>query len=217
MNSFGFGGANAHAVLDDAYHYLRQKNIPGNHRSVDSPPKQDTCRHIHMPQTLDLPQAQNKRPASPKLLIWSAADEAGLSRLATLYGQHIANHKGCNDDSVLQDLAFTLYSRRTSLPWKSFVITDSVSALRRIEKVLSKPVQASTIKLKVGFVFTGQGAQWYGMGRELLKYPLFKESLLRAQIHLGQMGCGWLLLGIYGLTAVRCQLAKRVTRGTYQR
>lgn len=31
VNSFGFGGSNTHVVLDDAYHYLRDRRLSGNH------------------------------------------------------------------------------------------------------------------------------------------------------------------------------------------
>lgn len=31
VNSFGFGGSNTHVVLDDAYHYLKDRRLSGNH------------------------------------------------------------------------------------------------------------------------------------------------------------------------------------------
>lgn len=37
VNSFGFGGSNTHVVLDDAYHYLRDRCLPGNHCTSPTP------------------------------------------------------------------------------------------------------------------------------------------------------------------------------------
>lgn len=37
LNSFGIGGTNAHMVLDDAYHYLKQHHLTGIHRTIPSP------------------------------------------------------------------------------------------------------------------------------------------------------------------------------------
>lgn len=37
MNSFGFGGSNTHVILDDAYHYLREHGLSGNHCTTQVP------------------------------------------------------------------------------------------------------------------------------------------------------------------------------------
>ncbi|KAK2611358.1 hypothetical protein N8I77_004702 [Diaporthe amygdali] len=37
VNSFGFGGSNTHVVLDDAYHYLRERRLPGHHCTSPTP------------------------------------------------------------------------------------------------------------------------------------------------------------------------------------
>lgn len=47
----------------------------------------------------------------------------------------------------------------------------------------------------VVFAFTGQGAQWTGMGAELLAYPHFRQSVEAAQSYLHTIGCKWSLLG----------------------
>lgn len=37
VNSFGFGGSNAHAIVDDAYHYLQSRGLRGNHNTTIAP------------------------------------------------------------------------------------------------------------------------------------------------------------------------------------
>lgn len=133
--------------------------------------------------------------ALPKLVVWSAADEVALSDLAIGYRSYFEglSLKADTEDSFLENLSYTLNTRRTSLLWKSFVVADSLAQLKK--RTLSIPVQ-SKIKPRLAFIFTGQGAQWYAMGRELLIYPVFKCSLLKAQRCLEEIGCDWLLLGI---------------------
>lgn len=48
---------------------------------------------------------------------------------------------------------------------------------------------------RIGMVFTGQGAQWHAVGRELLHaYPFFETVLKDAERHLKSLGAGWSLL-----------------------
>ncbi|EEY14055.1 fatty acid synthase S-acetyltransferase [Verticillium alfalfae VaMs.102] len=49
--------------------------------------------------------------------------------------------------------------------------------------------------LRMGFVFTGQGAQWYGMGRELFEqYPIYAAAIARADDCLRAFGADWSLV-----------------------
>lgn len=133
--------------------------------------------------------------ALPKLVVWSAADETVLSDLAMGYRSYFErlSLKADTEGSFLENLSYTLNTRRTSLLWKSFVVANSLTQLKK--RTLSTPVQ-SKVKPRLAFIFTGQGAQWYAMGRELLIYPVFKCSLLKAQRYLEELDCDWLLLGI---------------------
>lgn len=70
---------------------------------------------------------------------------------------------------------------------------------------ISKPVRVRK-PLALGFVFTGQGAQWHAMGRELLVYPVFRESIEAADEYMKILGSPWSLLGQY------CSIAPLIFR-----
>ncbi|EGE80629.2 polyketide synthase [Blastomyces dermatitidis ATCC 18188] len=129
----------------------------------------------------------------PRLLVWSSSDKEGISRIALSYSQYL--HQLSLEQgkkSYLDNVAYTLGTRRSLVPWKSFVVADSLRNIS-LETSMSKP-RLSTPKSYLGFVFSGQGSQLYAMGRELLYYPVFKRSLQDANEYLRNIGCPWSLL-----------------------
>lgn len=134
----------------------------------------------------------------PKLLIWSTADEGGLARLADSYDVHISelcsSLNQTEATAYLSDLAYTLAVRRSSLSWKSFAVARAVFDLRDLRKKLSKPVR-SRADPKLGYIFTGQGAQFAGMAKDLFGFPTFLNSLRKSEMYLDDIGCKWSLLG----------------------
>ncbi|PGH03618.1 hypothetical protein AJ79_07309 [Helicocarpus griseus UAMH5409] len=204
ISSFGFGGSNCHVVIEDAYNHLRLGNLDANHSTVEKPPSEKELDSrwktivprpslsngsdpILEPTTI----AHTTEPnLQPRLLVWSSSDKQGMSRLATFYAQYfqqLDSKRG--DQSYLDNVAYTLGARRSRLQWKSFVVADSLPNIN-LETLMSKPLFSATKPL-LGFVFGGQGAQWYAMGRELLDYPVFRRSLQDASIYLRTLGCRW--------------------------
>lgn len=137
----------------------------------------------------------------PRLLVWSAADEDGLSRQMQLYNKYfdglpqIEDEEGDTDKSYIENLAYTLSLRRSHLPWKAFAISNSLKDLRNQGVSLSRPTRSSK-NLGIAYVFTGQGAQFSGMGKELLVFDVFKRTIQAVDLCLHNLGCEWSLLGM---------------------
>lgn len=189
-------------MLDDAYHYLSLRNLVGSHQTVEKPPESwDEHERYSSLQINSARTCQKnlcRKNSTPKLLVWSASDEGGLKRLARLYRKHIAELPEAiskDDCEYFEDLVYTLCTKRSSLSWKSFAIADSAMGLQqRLENSLSTPTRSSHVP-RLAFVFTGQGAQWCGMGKELLTYTTFRESLQKAGKFFQSLGCRWDIFG----------------------
>jgi acyl transferase domain-containing protein len=204
INCFGFGGTNAHIILDDAFHYLAERNLDGKYHSVNlSPPTTPSLFDfgIEVPsQPSDL--ASNETPVPPaqrhKLYALSSHEESGISRLCAAYSLYLEEKYSPElyDDELEQlgsNLVYTLCCRRSKLPWKSFLVSPSVAKLpSQFEEDFWTPVRSSQTP-NIAFIFSGQGAQWFGMGRELLRFERFSKSLEEADGYMKAIGSEWSL------------------------
>ncbi|KAI1739761.1 hypothetical protein F4680DRAFT_466265 [Xylaria scruposa] len=194
VNSFGFGGSNSHAVLDDAYHYLRSHKLDGYHQT-----NVVECRSDYTNKAKHAPPANS---LMPRLLVWTAADKNALERVLQSYS-HYLHEKVCGDRKKLSGLAYTLGARRGIMPWRAFAILDpmkggNINGEHQQDFKSGPPLTPETLSrasnedLSAAFVFTGQGAQYPGMGLELVKhYPIFMESLKCSDKALAKLGCEW--------------------------
>ena len=153
VNSFGFGGANAHAILEAA-----AVDVPKNCSSEPSP--------------------SNARTVEPLLILpFSASNELSLQdRITSLSALDTSN-------VPLRDLSHTLGSRRSHLPVRGYITVggqDWKSGLR-FENLHTLDVNSRRsphAQLPYAFVFSGQGTQWPEMGRQLLdRYPNFEATI----------------------------------------
>lgn len=109
----------------------------------------------------------------------SAASPASLATLT----QNLVEHLEKEFSTSAQDLAHTLLSRRSTFKNTNFIIANSSETLLtklRNEDWTSLAAAESVSKQRVGFIFTGQGAQWPAMGKQLLQSsPLFRSVVQR--------------------------------------
>ncbi|KAF2262720.1 ketoacyl-synt-domain-containing protein [Lojkania enalia] len=189
INSFGFGGSNAHVVLDDAYNYLKSRGLSGHYPPVD-------LKHMNRRDTLTscegLPIQSEK--VFPKVLIWSASNDAAMVRLLQAYEEYFARHPSVGEySSYMDDLAYTLAVRRSTLVLKSFTVINSLMDCNHLVRSTSTAVRERRTP-SVVFVFTGQGSQYARMGLQLCSYSIFTESLKRSDEFLRALGCEWSLV-----------------------
>lgn len=189
-------------VLDDAFNYMKLRGLDGKHATAPLPPETTSIDSTCIEPAVNgfghhangVPVAA---PTAPKLLVWSAADKNGIGRMAeALQGwfQSLDPVQASNPN-LLADLAFTLDSHRSRLSWRCFALLNTAHDLQTLASKLPTPTKAKADAARIGFVFSGQGAQWYAMGRELLCYPSFKQDFDRAADVLDSLGCPWSPIG----------------------
>ena len=181
-------------MLDDAYNYLRMRSLSGEHcTNVET--------GIENGLSDERPIVNGVHTGSTKLLIWSASDKQGIDRLAQSYRDvQLQRSHHLDRQIVFDNLAYTLDSRRTKLVYRSFALLDSIDDLGDLPSLMTDPTSARAQPPKIAFVFTGQGAQWYAMGRQLMHYVSFIDTLKRATHYLRSIGCPWDVIGMIMLS-----------------
>ncbi|KAF7899503.1 hypothetical protein EAF00_003839 [Botryotinia globosa] len=183
INSFGFGGTNAHVIMEDAIGHLKLRDDVSDHKQING----------------NMDSAHNKAPVSNgfhhhevrKILVFSSQDENGIKRLESAYKGHWSRMTMNNfSNSYMNRLSYTLSDRRSSLLWRSFATSNSENDLTAGIKF--SPAIRAISQPRLAFCFTGQGAQWYAMAREI-QANAFRKSLIETSELLNEMGCLWSL------------------------
>lgn len=165
VNSFGAGGTNAHVVVEE-----------------------------YRP-----PGAAAATPAAPGLALFSvgAQSDEALAALLRRYQDYLAA-----PTTDLADVCFNAGRHRSSLRRRiAIAATDKQDLADKIDAYLAGNRLAGVEygvgaeqAPKLGFVFTGQGPQWYAMGRQLMaEEPRFRETLQRIDGYFSRLA-GWSLL-----------------------
>ncbi|KAH8706040.1 reducing polyketide synthase [Talaromyces proteolyticus] len=163
-SAFGMGGTNAHIVLE-------------------KPNQQVISEKGHNPVI------------KKRLFVFSSHDQAGFKRIGNRLIEHL-DHLGVKSSGAeyLANLAHTLAVGRSGLTWKTSCFAESTAELREhLTNRIGEDAVRTTAgeRPRIGFVFTGQGAQWARMGLELMERKVFGDSVATSVEYLKQMGCKW--------------------------
>ena len=157
VNSFGFGGSNAHVILESIRQNIQKNDKPGLQIATISARSQDA--------------------------------------LTALTKDFIAYLKDKKNKASLSDICYSTAVRSTHHDIRLAVVAESKKELARNLKIFLAGEslteiaegQALEIKDKIAFVFSGQGPQWWGMGRQLFENePLFRETIIKLDKMLGK-------------------------------
>lgn len=161
-----------------------------------TPPQDRGSKEITQIQTRlqEINGTSNIDPNQTYIFPLSARDESSLRTAASKLADSLASP---GSTWTLPNLAYTLSEGRTHFPWRLAVQSSSLSALREtLINELPKPISCPQ-RPKIGFVFTGQGAQWFAMGRELINvYPAFNEALREGGVYMRSLGADWDPIGM---------------------
>lgn len=164
VNSFGFGGANAHVVLAPA-------PTPAPAPAPSLVP--DSARALHTaPASAPTAVGQPATTRGVRLpLFLSARTSTALEAAAS----HWAAHLDALPADAFYDTAFTACRRQARYEHRiALLATDPDEAARTLRRMADGDpapgaARATAVEHgRVGFVFSGNGAQWVGMGAELL-------------------------------------------------
>jgi len=156
VSSFGISGTNSHVVIEEA-------------------PRVDTAS-----------EEGSTPPRKQHLLLFSARSQKGLSDMAGRLHDRLAADSSLN----LERVCHTLATARARFPVRAAVKAEQMAQmLERLTPLVREETapgvlrsdEAVTGKPCVAFLFSGQGAQYSGMGRTLYSQePIFRAALDRA-------------------------------------
>lgn len=188
-------------VIDDAFYYLQSRGLKGAHNTNPTRSLSNGGQSLLASRAIIHGSGKSSiKKGDPTFLFpITAADEQGVQRYASALASHLAQiGDGAASVEYLHDLAWTLNERRSVLAWRSFVSGSSLDQLQLELSTLAQKPEYPTESPVVRFAFTGQGAQWAAMGKELFEtYPVFRDSMVRADSFFRSLGSTWSLVGTF--------------------
>ncbi|KAI9714685.1 MAG: Type I Iterative PKS [Chrysothrix sp. TS-e1954] len=156
INSFGYGGSNAHCIIEQADDNARSRFV-SSYVDVEK-------SNVHF--------AKQGSLRSPYLCVVSANDTTSLKSNIRALCAHLVHP---SISVSLSDLAYTLSQRRSQLWHRAFITTESTGLEEKdfsIGKCSGRPPN-------IAMIFTGQGSQWPQMGRAMVDAVPWTRRILQ--------------------------------------
>ncbi|ATY66088.1 polyketide synthase, putative [Cordyceps militaris] len=182
VNSFGFGGTNAHAIIE---RYDASQGYAAHQQGTTS--------------ILETPKERQKSydvDISVPILL-TARTGAALWRTVHAYARHLRQHPAL----CLADLSTFLHSRRSihrvRAHFSGITRAETLESMEAFVKTHSAHTESAASHNRIGYspllidpkevpgvlgVFTGQGAQWPAMGCHMMRQsPVFRETIAECE------------------------------------
>jgi acyl transferase domain-containing protein/NADPH:quinone reductase-like Zn-dependent oxidoreductase/NAD(P)-dependent dehydrogenase (short-subunit alcohol dehydrogenase family)/acyl carrier protein len=193
VNNFGYGGTNAHLILESLE---ERRHTQGN--EVHEMNGQHKVNGFHEANGFHISasEAEPERAHNEgfTIITLSAKTSESVIQLAKRLDNWVSSKKSA-EKSLLRNMAFTLSSRRSHMPYRlAFPVSTFCDIQSQLKVNALVPIKAFS-QVHLIMVFTGQGAQWHAMGRELMMINSpFRESLERSNSVLQDLGASWSLI-----------------------
>ncbi|TNV64185.1 non-ribosomal peptide synthase/polyketide synthase, partial [Corallococcus exiguus] len=202
VSSFGVGGTNAHAVLEEAP-VVRSGPTTRSHQlfvlSARSPESLEAgalalASHVladRSPEALEAaslklavqvlsarsPEALEAAAKQLALRVLSARSPESLEALSARFSVEVAG-----DEGAFADAAYTQAMGRRAFEYRRAVVARDAADLAKQLRKTATPTRLKDVegarRKRVAFVFSGQGSQQVGMGRELdASVPAFRAQV----------------------------------------
>jgi acyl transferase domain-containing protein len=164
VNSSGYGGANGHVVIDGVDEYFKSIGLSNPSNAVPEADPYSTIlqKKFLLPVTGHDDYSMRKRLESLTLVLGKQAHD-------------------------FHELLYTMIARRSRFSHRAMIPVE-ISDGKTLE--IGQPVVGRTNNSVpvVAFVFTGQGAQWAEMGRQLLDcYPSVRQTFKKLNLALSRL------------------------------
>ncbi len=136
-----------------------------------------TNAHVVVAEAPRAERARDENGWPTQIIAVSAKSKTALRDLVSLYGEFLAEIP----TAEFRDFCFTVNTGRSHFSHRACFLAENSEGMRQ-QFAAFEPGTRSAFggEARIGFLFTGQGSQYAGMGRELYaSSPVFREAMER--------------------------------------